>query len=307
MLATASSGVAHSKGLRNPNPTGTYLLKSSRWVLLFQLILLVGAIAMAGWLIRLSWIQGRVHHLLVIFLSGLGMCWTDPLGNWVTFIVFDPRLLHFPTTWSWVGLAPSIEPLVNVVDYPIYLIPGALLAAFVCNRFVLPRGHPGGRASRHPWLTFFAVGFAVGVVADIVLQRLMLQAGLYFYSQAWGPGIGAGHTSLPLLGVFYDVSLFAAFTMLMYRDDQGRTILHRIAERFPLRVVRAKAGSAGTQVLAGAVLLSVVVMVPIGVFAALRAHHMLKPNYTIWPYPPMKVYDPQGVLQKAGKPGPFYK
>jgi hypothetical protein len=27
----------------------------------------------------------------------------------------------------------------------------------------------------------------------------------------------------------------------------------------------------------------------------------------VWPYPTVKVYDPYGHLERAGKPGPFYR
>jgi hypothetical protein len=32
-----------------------------------------------------------------------------------------------------------------------------------------------------------------------------------------------------------------------------------------------------------------------------------KPAYDVWPYPTVKVYDPYGHLEQAGKPGPFYR
>ena len=47
--------------------------------------------------------------------------------------------------------------------------------------------------------------------------------------------------------------------------------------------------------------------VPIAVFSLLRIGGEPKPAYDVWPYPPVKVYDPYGDLERAGKPGPFYR
>jgi hypothetical protein len=56
-----------------------------------------------------------------------------------------------------------------------------------------------------------------------------------------------------------------------------------------------------TAVLTGAVL------APIAVFSLLRIAGDPEPAYDVWPYPPAKVYDPYGDLERAGKPGPFYR
>lgn len=32
-----------------------------------------------------------------------------------------------------------------------------------------------------------------------------------------------------------------------------------------------------------------------------------KPSYDVYPYPSVKVYDPYGDLERAGKPDPFYR
>jgi len=58
-------------------------------------------------------------------------------------------------------------------------------------------------------------------------------------------------------------------------------------------------------VIATAVLISAV-LIPIAVFSLLRVGGP-KPAYDRWPYPNVKVYDPYGDLERAGKPGPFYR
>jgi hypothetical protein len=59
-------------------------------------------------------------------------------------------------------------------------------------------------------------------------------------------------------------------------------------------------------VIATAVLMSAVLF-PIVVFSLLRIAGDAKPAYEVRPYPTVKVYDPYGDLERAGKPGPFYR
>src|SRR5271167_1290917 len=46
---------------------------------------------------------------------------------------------------------------------------------------------------------------------------------------------------------------------------------------------------------------------PLAVLAGLRSAGLSQPAYDKFPYPTVKVYDPYGHLEEAGKPGPFYK
>ena len=59
-------------------------------------------------------------------------------------------------------------------------------------------------------------------------------------------------------------------------------------------------------VMATAVLMSAVLL-PIAVFSLLRISSDPKPANDKWPSPTVKVYDPYGDLERAGKPGPFYR
>ena len=47
--------------------------------------------------------------------------------------------------------------------------------------------------------------------------------------------------------------------------------------------------------------------VSLAVLAGLRVAQLSKPAYDKYPFPTVKVYDPYGNLQRAGKPGPFYR
>jgi hypothetical protein len=52
---------------------------------------------------------------------------------------------------------------------------------------------------------------------------------------------------------------------------------------------------------------AVPIAVPIAIFSLLRIGTDPRPAYDTWPYPTVKVYDPYGDLDRAGKPGPFYR
>jgi hypothetical protein len=47
--------------------------------------------------------------------------------------------------------------------------------------------------------------------------------------------------------------------------------------------------------------------IPLAVLAGLRAAGLSEPAYEQNPYPNIRVYDPYGHLEQAGKPGPFDK
>ena len=82
------------------------------------------------------------------------------------------------------------------------------------------------------------------------------------------------------------------------------------AARLGARVALVTAGPASSERaqggIAAAVLLSAVLL-PIAVFSLLRVAGDPKPTYDLWPYPTVKIYDPYGDLQRAGRPGPFYQ
>src|SRR5262249_27678845 len=105
--------------------------------------------------------------------------------------------------------------------------------------------------------------------------------------------------------VIYDSVLFAIVAMLCVRDDNGRpAIVARLAHSLPASTQRVT--TARLVVIATVVLMSAV-LIPIAVFSLLRVGGDPKPAYDLWPYPTVKVYDPYGDLDHAGKPGPFYR
>ena len=110
---------------------------------------------------------------------------------------------------------------------------------------------------------------------------------------------------LPLYMVIYDSVLFAIVALLCVRDDSGRpAVLTKIAQSVP--GLGARITTTRLTVIATVVLMSAVLL-PIAVFSLLRIGGDPQPAYDQWPYPTVKVYDPYGDLERAGKPGPFYE
>jgi len=82
---------------------------------------------------------------VVIAIAGLFAGALDPLANWATFAVFDPRMLHFPFSWPYVDIAPNLEPALSFLGgYAAYYLLNGLGMLAAHNR--LPRccAAPGG-------------------------------------------------------------------------------------------------------------------------------------------------------------------
>jgi hypothetical protein len=94
---------------------------------------------------------------------------------------------------------------------------------------------------------------------------------------------------------------------LCVRDEDGELVLvDRLARRLPSRPGRAKITTNRRLLVAVSVGL-VSFAIPLAVLAGLRVGGVSRPAYDEFPYPELKVYDPHGHLENAGKPGPFYK
>ena len=91
------------------------------------------------------------------------------------------------------------------------------------------------------------------------------------------------------------------------RDEDGELVLiNRIARWVPGRAGRPKV-TLTRQLLISVSVGLVSFATPLAVLAGLREAGLSRPAYDQNPYPNVKVYDPYGHLEDAGKPGPFYK
>jgi hypothetical protein len=76
---------------------------------------------------------------VVIAIAGLFAGALDPLANWATFAVFDPRMLHFPFSWPYVDIAPNLEPALSFLGgYAAYYLLNGLGMLAAHNRLVAP-------------------------------------------------------------------------------------------------------------------------------------------------------------------------
>jgi hypothetical protein len=310
LAGVGSIGVAHTglSGSSRGNPAGHLtrenpLFGITNWPAIFSSIFVVVSLVMGVVFAWLSIRQRSMHHLLIVFVCVFGLSLLDPPANWVTFTVFDPQFLHYPTSWHWMSLAPLVEPIVNPPGYPMYFLTVALSAAFVARR-VLRRARPGGWIPSHPRLTFLGIGFLAGLVWDIPTELFMIRAHMYFYSEAWGPTIAGGHGRFPIVWGFFTWFAIGTVTVLLHRDDRGRSLAHDWATRLP---GRGGASTART-VLAGTIFLWVLYLVPMGLYAGIRVAGLTHRNApTGWQYPESKVYDPYGHLRNSGVPGPYFR
>jgi hypothetical protein len=134
---------------------------------------------------------------------------------------------------------------------------------------------------------------------------MWLKVGLFVYTEAAGPVLHVGDRHLPLYMVIYDSVLFAIVALLCVRDDNGRpALVVKLTQHLP--AFSSRITTARLLVVATVVLMSAVAL-PIAVFSLLRVGGEPTPAYNVWPYPAVKVYDPYGDLEQAGKPGPFYR
>jgi hypothetical protein len=305
------SGVANDPRLSNPAGLTEPAFKFwgiSNWAAVFSWSFIVIALAMFLAFGLLSWRARQMHHGLIIFLSVAGLTWLDPPANWATFTVYDPQFLHLPTTWAWMRLAPDVEPIIVVAAYPMYYFLISLVGYAACRRFVLRPARDGSWVSRHPLWTIFGVASVVGLMWDIPIELFMQRTHMYLYSQAIGPRLHWGHAQLPVVWTLLTWPPIAVIAVMLHRDDTGRSlVLSKVAKHLPGATRGASAVSPGRQVIAGITLLSALWGLMILSFGTLRVAHLTRPSYNTWMWPETKVYDPQGILQKAGKPGPFYK
>jgi hypothetical protein len=223
----------------------------------------------------------------------------DPLANWATFAVFDPRVAHFPLSWPYFNISPLLEPTLSFLGgYASYYVLTGLGLLSLHQRFIEPRIRHNSWLVRHRFIAVFLTGFVAGLPLNALMQFMWLKVGLFVYTEAVGPVLQLFDRQLPLYMVIYDSALFAIVALLCIRDDNGRPA---IVTKLATRTTTSRLTVIATAMLMSAVLL------PIAVFSLLRISGNPKPAYDVWPYPAVKVYDPYGDLERAGKPGPFYR
>ena len=280
----------------------------SNWPLVTSITSAVLTLVFFGYLGCKSIRLRSPHWLLIVGIAAFFAGALDPLANWATFTVFDSRVAHFPLSWPYFNASPLLEPTLSFLGgYASYYVLTGLGLLSLHQRFVEPRIRRNGWLDRHRLVVVFITGFIAGVPLNAFMQLMWLKVGLFVYTEAAGPVLHLFGLQLPVYMVIYDSVLFAIVALLCVRDDSGRpAILTRVAQSLPGLRGTARITHTRLTVIATVVLMSAVLL-PIAVFSLLRIGGHPEPAYDNWPYPTVKVYDPYGHLERAGKPGPFYQ
>lgn len=310
-VATIQSGSHGDSRTTNPNPgPAPYppFLGVENWPLAVSFSSVPMAIGLIGTLVWLSVRQRKVHWAVVIAFAGLITGALDPLANWATFAIFDPRMLHFPLSWPYVNISPNLEPALSFLGgYAAYYLLTGLGMLQLHDRFLAPLVRRTSWLARHRLVAVFLGTFVIAIPLNGLVQFTWMRCGIFYYTEAVGPTLQIGHIHFPLIMAVYDSFIFAMVAVMCVRDEGGELVLiNRIARRLPGRPGRNRV-TLTRQLLVSASVGLVSFAVPLAVLSGLRAAGLSEPAYEQNPYPNMKVYDPYGHLEESGKPGPFYK
>lgn len=310
-IVNIQSGLHGHPTKTNPNPgPAPYppFLGFDNWplVVAFSSIpLAIGLVGVLGWL---SWRQRKVHWAVIIAFAGLITGALDPLANWATFAIFDPRMLHFPFLWPYVNIAPNLEPaLAFLGGYAAYYLLNGLGFLKLHDLLLDPLMRRTRWLAERRLIRVFIGATMIAIPINGVIQFTWMRAGIFFYTEAVGPVLQIGHIHFPLIMALYDSVIFAMVAVMCVRDESGDLVLiNRIARWLPARSGRPKV-TLTRQLLISVTVGLVSFSVPLAVLAGLREAGLSRPSFDQNPYPEMNLYDPYGHLEGAGKPGPFYR
>jgi hypothetical protein len=263
----------------------------------------VVALAALATVFTVGWRRNPRSPVLLMAFACTALVWLDPVMNWAPYAVYNPQLWHFPETWAWVSLSPTVEPFI-VIGYVMFYLGPYFPAMYLLRRIQRSRP-PTSFVWRHPLIVLAALIVPIGFVFDGLLETFLVRQGLYIYAQTIRFGsVFAGHTyQFPLIWESTFVTLvMVPAGVLLYRDDTGRTVAERLGQRLRFGARRP----ALTSFLVMFAVLNVAYLCYGGAFAAIRASGAATSVACPWPYPEAKVYDPQGDYQAAGQAGPFF-
>jgi len=307
LIAYYTQGGAVSPRIANPDVTDAALAAVAGipdWAaacnIWSTLTIVVGAIAFA-----IAWRRYPAHPNLLMLATGTGLVWQDPPMNWVTYVAFNPTMWHYPEDWPWMSLAPTVEPLACFA-YATVLVGPAFLGMAILRR-LQTRSATDSFVWRRPLISLGLITFVVGFIVDAMVEIFCVSMRIYTYTQV--PTFGSiftGHyNQFPLLwesGLVTAVMIPAA--ILLHRDDTGRTQAEKLAQR--LRLFPRRPALASFLVMFS-ILNGAYFFIYGGGFLIIRAGGFATSVACPWPYPESKVYDPQGLYENSGHPGPFFE
>ena len=141
-LANMQTGLHGDPRTTNPDPgTPPYppFLGVTNWPLVTSVTSVVLTVAFFGYLAWQSIRQRSPHWLLIVGIAAFFAGALDPLANWATFAVFDPRVAHFPLSWPYFNASPLLEPTLSFLGgYASYYVLTGLGLLSIHRRFIEP-------------------------------------------------------------------------------------------------------------------------------------------------------------------------
>ena len=296
-----SARVANPAVTGHPRPVRP-LFGDTHWMTKLQLGT-VGTVALVVVLIVVFWRRYPRHPILLCALACSAIVWMDPIMNWAPYAVYNPQLWHLPSEWPIVRLSPTIEPFI-VLGYVTFYLGPFFVGIWILRRLQRHRA-VDSFAWRHPLICLAALVYIVGFIYDAFLEIFCIRAGLYIYSQVipFGSVFAGKSYQFPLL---WESSLVTVVmipaAVLLYRDDTGRTVAEKLAQRFRLFDKRP---ALATFSVMFAILMTAYAVYGLG-FAAIRWTKAATSVACPYPYPEAKVYDPNAFYAANGQPGPYF-
>jgi hypothetical protein len=297
---------AVSPRIRNPEVSGAPrpaepLFGFEHWPTLWQIFTIVTVPTLIIVCV-LAWRRNPGSPIVLMAIVTTLIVWQDPVMNWAPYAVYNPQLWHWPEDWPWVSLSPTIEPFI-VIGYVMFQFGPYFPAVWILRRIQARRPHDSF-VWRHPLISLAALIVPIGFIFDAILELTLVRTGLYTYSQVipFGSIFVGTPWQFPLIWE----SAMVTFVMipagiLVYRDDTGRTVAEKLAQRARIFPGRPALGMFAVMF----------VIINVAYFAYGTGFAIIKWTRTAtavacpWPYPEAKVYDPQGFYEKNGQPGPY--
>lgn len=292
-----------------PPDEGMLGLSGSFWIVVLNTgTFLVCAALIVGFL----WNRrrgGSAHPGFAVFIGLTTIVAYDPIFNWGMYVIYNPNLRHWPTTWPWAHISPSVEPLWPLGAYPFFFLTPGLITFYLHRRFIARRAAPGSFTMRHPLWSIFLFSLPIALAMEMVGESLLLQMRIWTYYQYWGPALRLfSHSWLPFIEILLATLTMSFLATLMHRNDKGQSPAKRLSMRLggstrpdgtPRRI---RIGEKTTAIL----LMQAVFIAYIGFFCVLRLAGVQTNVAGYYPYPVIKTIDPDGHAQRAGIPGPYY-
>jgi hypothetical protein len=299
---------AVSLRIANPEVTGAprpveALWGVTRWVDVFQIWTVVMMLMIAAAFVW-GWRRYPRHPVLLMAIASTAIVWQDPIMNWAPYAVYNPQLWHWPEDWPLVRLSPTVEPFI-VIGYAIFYL-GPYFPAIWSLRRIQARRSLDSFFWRHPLISLAALVFLIGFVYDAAMEIFLVRTQLYIYSQVMP--FGSISTGMPYqFPLLWECSLVTLVlipaAVLLYRDDTGRTQAEKLALRLRILPTRPALG----MFLVMFAILNVAYFLYGAGFVTMRAGKLATSVACPWPFPEVKVYDPNGFYEREGKPGPYFE